>query len=191
MVFGGIAGVVSSEQGDPDDSVSGGPLPSLSAKSSEVSDMQDLYRRTLAASWNSRSTDLPADKLIENLFSGGSDYNNGTQNQRQSRLDDSLNVASVENGANQRESPSANHLSPSFERRPKSSSSNEVKGPELLSAIGNMSNGHGHGRRGGSIEQQIFDNPKARGLRSRASEQEVSEFDVREDLRSWEISPKE
>jgi len=62
-----------------------------------------------------------------------------------------------------------------------------------LSAIGHTGNGNGHGRRGGSIEQQIFDNSKAKGLRSRATgnEQEVSEFDVREDLRSWEISPKE
>jgi len=192
MVFDGIAGVVSSEQGDSDDPISG-PLPSLSAKSSEVSDMQDLYRRTLAASWNSRSTDLPADKLIEDLFSGGAGYNNGIQSQRMSRLDDSLNVVSAENGANQRESPAGNRLSPSFERRPKSSSSNEVKAPELLSSIGNMGNGNGNGRRGGSIEQQIFDNSKAKGLRSRAmaNEHEVSEFDVREDLRSWEISPKE
>lgn len=185
MVFGGIAGVVSSEQGDPDDPISG-PLPFLDTKSSEVSDMQDLYRRTLAASWNSRSSDLPADKLIEELFSGGIGWDNGTQNHRMSRLDDSLNVASADNGAGSRESPSSNRLSPNFERRLKSSSSNEVKGPELLSAMG-------HGRRGGSIEQQIYDNSKAKGLRNRAAttEHELSEFDVREDLRSWEITPKD
>ncbi|KAL4896641.1 mitochondrial inner-membrane-bound regulator-domain-containing protein [Aspergillus ambiguus] len=69
MVFGGIAGVVSSEQGDPVDL---GRLPSLSSQSTEVSDLQDMYRRTLAASWNSNSDDLPADKLIEELFSGRS-----------------------------------------------------------------------------------------------------------------------
>ena len=185
MVFGGIAGVVSSEQGDPDDI--GGPLPSINTKSSEASDMQDLYRRTLAASWKSRSSDLPADKLIEDLFSGGSGYQNGTHGVRMSRLDDSLNGSSSSSDANPSRGTSTNRLSPGFQRQPKSSWSNnlpnENKGRVLLSAMGDDGNG-------GSIEQQIQDNSRTKVFRSRAPEQELSEFDVREDLRNWEITPK-
>lgn len=186
MVFGGIAGVVSSEQGDPDD-IGGGPLPSINTKTSEASDMQDLYRRTLAASWKSRSSDLPADKLIEDLFSGGSGYQNGTHGARVSRLDDNLNASSSSSDADSSRATSTNRLSPGFQRQPKRSWGNnfqhESKGPVLLSAIGDEGNG-------GSIEQQIQDNSITKVFKSRAPEQELSEFDVREDLRSWEISPK-
>ncbi|KAJ6144441.1 hypothetical protein N7470_008336 [Penicillium chermesinum] len=66
-VFGGIARVVA----DPGDSDELGHLPSMNTKSREISDMQDMYRRTLAASWISRPCDLPADKLIEEIFKGG------------------------------------------------------------------------------------------------------------------------
>lgn len=182
MAFGGIAGVVSSEQGDPDE-LAGGPMPSINTKSSEASDMQDLYRRTLAASWNSRSSDLPADKLIEDLFAGGTGGVNGTDGARLSRLDDNLHVTdSPSSEADSRPS----RLSPNFERRPRSPSSNtnqnDRKAPGLLAAMGQ------HGRRGGSIEQQLYDNSKANGFKSRAPAHELSEFDVREDLRSWEIN---
>lgn len=184
MAFSGIAGVVSPEQGEPDE-LSGGPVPSINIKSSETADMQDLYRRTLAASWNSRSTDLPADKLIEDLFAGGTAWNNGDEDARSSRLDNSLRVSdSPGTGADSHPS----RLSPGFERHSKSPSSsknnlqNEGKGPGLLAAMGQNT------RRGGSIEQQIYDNSKTKGFKSRTPENEVSEFDVRENLRSWEIT---
>ena len=48
-VFGGIAGIMSQEVPEaPDDA---GQMPSLSSKSRETGEMQDMYRRTLAASW--------------------------------------------------------------------------------------------------------------------------------------------
>ncbi|KAF7592556.1 hypothetical protein BBP40_012716 [Aspergillus hancockii] len=72
MVFGGITGVVSAEQADPDDL---GPLPSIHTQSREAADMQDMYRRTLAASWNCRTDDIPADKLVEDLFAGSISWN--------------------------------------------------------------------------------------------------------------------
>lgn len=180
MAFSGIAGVMS-EQVEPDE-LSGGPMPSINTKSSEAADMQDLYRRTLAASWNSHSTDLPADKLIEDLFAGGTAWDNGADDTRSSRLDDSLRVSeSPSTGA---ESHPA-RLSPGFERHSKSPSGpklhlqTDLKHPGLLGQ---------DTRRGGSIEQQIYDNSKPKGFKTRIPENEVSEFDVRENLRSWEIS---
>lgn len=48
-VFGGIAGIMSSEVTEATEE--GSTMPSLSNKSREHGELQDMYRRTLAASW--------------------------------------------------------------------------------------------------------------------------------------------
>ena len=48
-VFGGIAGIMSQEAAEVSEDV--GHMPSLSSKSRELGELQDMYRRTLAASW--------------------------------------------------------------------------------------------------------------------------------------------
>lgn len=151
--------------------------------------MQDMYRRTLAASWTSRAGDLPADKLVEELFAGSSCWNNDAHNasnmvsSRDDNRDTLLGGETVE-----RQSRTGKRLSPSFEKRPKSSSSNHSqssgKSPETLSTLS-------HGQKSGSLGQQLNDGAKGRGWRSRNAGQELSEFDVREDLRSWEIVGQE
>lgn len=55
------------------------PFPSVSAlpsisKGRDVAEIQDLYRRTLAASWSRLSSELTADKCIEDIFSGGNGW---------------------------------------------------------------------------------------------------------------------
>ncbi|KAG6015141.1 hypothetical protein E4U43_005657 [Claviceps pusilla] len=64
-VFGGIAGFVAPEVEDDTS-----PMPSIS-KSRDAAEVQDLYRRTLAASWSRQPNELPADECIEDIFSGG------------------------------------------------------------------------------------------------------------------------
>ncbi|PYI11195.1 hypothetical protein BO78DRAFT_458104 [Aspergillus sclerotiicarbonarius CBS 121057] len=182
MVFGGIAGVVSSEQSEHDDL---GRLPTINTQSREVTDMQDMYRRTLAASWNSRADDLPADKLIEELFSGGISWADSLDAHAEKSVDHQADRLSPHGHSGARQIFSDNRLSPpSFERRPRSSSSNhhrnDAKGTESVPPID-------HARKGGSIEQQLYDNPKGKAWKNRSSEFELSEFDVREDLRSWEV----
>ncbi|OJI90214.1 hypothetical protein ASPTUDRAFT_114290, partial [Aspergillus tubingensis CBS 134.48] len=186
MVFGGIAGVVSSEQGEHDDL---GRLPSINTQSREVTDMQDMYRRTLAASWNSRADDLPADKLIEELFSGSISWADGHDARAEKSVENQADRLSPHGRSSVRQASSDNRLSPSnFERRPRSSSSNhyrnDVKGTDFAPAAG-------HTRKSGSIEQQLYDNPKGKAWKNRSSEFELSEFDVREDLRSWEVMNKD
>lgn len=46
-------------------------MPSLSSKSREHGELQDMYRRTLAASWAAGSGEPRADECIEDIFSGG------------------------------------------------------------------------------------------------------------------------
>lgn len=149
--------------------------------------MQDMYRRTLAASWSSRACDLPADKLVEELFAGSSCWNNDAHNANPgiSAGDHRDSLLSAE--AVPRQSRSGKKLSPSFERRPKSSSSNRShsssKTPDPLAL--------GHQKKGGSIEQQLYEGVKGRAWKAPDINNELSEFDVRENLRSWEIVPKE
>lgn len=48
-------------------------LPNLS-KNRDVAEVQDLYRRTLAASWTRQPSELPTDECIEDIFSGGNGW---------------------------------------------------------------------------------------------------------------------
>ncbi|KAB8260638.1 N-terminal C2 in EEIG1 and EHBP1 proteins-domain-containing protein [Aspergillus pseudonomiae] len=182
MVFGGITGIVSAEQTDPDDL---GPLPSINMQSRETADMQDMYRRTLAASCNSRSDDTPADKLVEDLFSGSISWSNEVYGLQSAAAKEDDRLPST--GAATK-STAANRLSPSFERRPKSSSSNQFRSggklPEFSSRVG-------HSRKRSSIEHQLYGTAKGNAWKNRSNDHELSEFDVREDLRSWEIGVKD
>ncbi|CAG8888178.1 unnamed protein product [Penicillium egyptiacum] len=186
-VFGGIAGVVQSTE-QPINADEFGQLPSIDTKSREIADMQDMYRRTLAASWSSRAGDLPADKLVEELFAGSSCWNNDAHNANAgiSAGDHRDSLLSPE--AVPRQSRSGKKLSPSFERRPKSTSSNRShsgsKTPDSLATLG-------HQKKGGSIEQQLYEGAKGRAWKAPDTSNELSEFDVREDLRSWEVVPKQ
>lgn len=173
--------VHSTEQPIDDDP---GQLPSINTKTREIADMQDMYRRTLAASWSSRACDLPADKLIEELFAGSSCWNNDAHNASAGASSGNQRESMLSADAATRQSRPGKYLSPSFERRPKSSSSahshSNEKAADSLAALG-------HSKKGGSIEQQLYDGAKGRGWNLPSTNHELSEFDVREDLRSWEV----
>ncbi|KJZ75772.1 hypothetical protein HIM_04929 [Hirsutella minnesotensis 3608] len=77
-VFVGIAGFMGPEQAEDETC----PLPTIS-KGRDVSEIQDLYRRTLAASWSRHPYELPADECIEDIFSGGNGWR--TKRDAQSR----------------------------------------------------------------------------------------------------------
>ncbi|KAJ5894160.1 hypothetical protein N7495_005851 [Penicillium taxi] len=180
-VFGGIARVVhAAEPGDPEDL---GNLPSINSKTKELADMQDMYRRTLAASWISRAGDLPADKMVEELFAGSSYWNNEIHAVMQNPTEEpSQFLEMVE--AIERQSRTMKGLSPNFEKRPRSSSSHKGgKKPGFLATAIE------HHRQGSSIEQKLYDG-NSKTWKNRSPADEISEFDVREDLRSWEISAK-
>ncbi|KYK59887.1 respiratory complex assembly protein Rmp1 [Drechmeria coniospora] len=82
-VFGGIAGLVAPEQVEAD----AGPLPNI-AKGRDLAEVQDLYRRTLAASWTRFPSELPADECIEDIFSGGNGWKTRTDSNNQADTDD-------------------------------------------------------------------------------------------------------
>ncbi|KAJ4298649.1 hypothetical protein N0V88_003680 [Collariella sp. IMI 366227] len=76
-VFGGIAGFVAGdafEPVDPGANAAGQMHSSFIGKSRDMFEIQDMYRRALAASWASQPGELPADQCIEDIFAGGEGF---------------------------------------------------------------------------------------------------------------------
>lgn len=76
-MFGGIAGIMAGQEVEPvDDGAGVGNAPNSTSqnKSREASELQDMYRRALAASWCCQPGELPADECIEDIFSGGNGW---------------------------------------------------------------------------------------------------------------------
>lgn len=88
-VFGGIAGLMASGDAagslEPPADITSGPtgngdgsapeaLGSMAGKSRDLYEVQDMYRRALAASWASQPGEMPADECIEDIFSGGDGF---------------------------------------------------------------------------------------------------------------------
>ncbi|KAK6956411.1 hypothetical protein Daesc_001688 [Daldinia eschscholtzii] len=105
-MFGGIAGIMAgSEQVPVDASEDGSTAPNTKSnpgslgKSRDASELQDMYRRALAASWACQPGELPADECIEDIFSGGDGWSDTTRPGakppvRRSRLSHSGSIAS-------------------------------------------------------------------------------------------------
>ena len=88
-IFGGITGIVASSEvmnggetgfeDHEDYAAVGGVVSAMMAggptvKGHENADVQDVYRRALAASWACQAGELPADECIEDIFSGGDGF---------------------------------------------------------------------------------------------------------------------
>ena len=54
-------------------------IPTISRKTREKSKSQDTYRRMLAASYDAQIGELPADKIIEDIFAGGDGLGKGNE----------------------------------------------------------------------------------------------------------------
>lgn len=193
MVVGGIAGIVQ-DTGDVDD------MPSVASKSRELSEAQDIYRQSLAATWACKRGELSPDEVIEDVFNGGD--GGGFRNPHPRWLDEHRH------GSNRREgqrSPGMDDSSTSDD----TDSRRTVMGQSLTPA---MARDHGmghhrhtgsgdHGSNGstssgvsgrGSIEQQMQHSQTGLHHQSKRKGQpdyrEITEFDLRDDLKSWQIS---
>lgn len=176
-VFGGIAGIISSS--DPaasathgvaavadGESIPHGPtdLPSLSATSRETGEMQDMYRRTLVAFWASQPGELKADECVEDIFAGGDGWGKGGRPQAATAaLLDSSQPGSGTSTPN----PDGEHESRTHHKR----SASGVTGKGMMALGAREKYGkHGH---------KLKVPKKGAG--------EVDEFDIRNDLKSWQV----
>ncbi|KAM0720414.1 hypothetical protein Q7P37_004550 [Cladosporium fusiforme] len=177
-VFGGIAGIISSSEpvstghgagahANSDNAAldgGDGPVPSLSVNSREAGEMQDMYRRTLAAYWSAQPGELKADEAIEDIFAGGDGWGR-TGRPPAVR-------ASMETGRSGTSTPNPDTDDAHRERL--------VRTPEGASRSGFRSKHAHHGSSGSYTFGRKHKAPvKAPG--------EVDEFEIREDLKNWRI----
>ena len=187
-VFGGIAGIMTSEQGELEDL---GQVPSMSSKTREIGELQDMYRRTLAASWTCQIGELPADECVEDIFAGGDGWG---KHGLAASFQTSSPAKSTEDSTGDAESSGEARTTNRHHRRTSSGfirHSNE-KHP-------------GHSRNGSKTSQanrttnltdgspnlnQAQSSVSGKKRISHRNPHEVDEFEAREELRSWEISVK-
>jgi hypothetical protein len=150
-------------------------VPSLSTKSREAGELQDMYRRTLAAYWSAQPGELKADECIEDIFAGGDGWGDREKPYSHQRNQPSMRYIAGDNSG----SPSENELRPM-----RVSSSTLRKSHETLRQSDVMSKSPSvHGR--SSLEQQAHQ-LTAEGERKRhRPHHEMDEFALREDLCSW------
>jgi hypothetical protein len=185
-VFTGIAGIMTGEPGDSEDS---GNMPAVTTKSREAGDeLRELYRRTLAAEWTCQAGELSADKCIEDIFAGGDGWGD-----QLSGRDGTLALA-------KHHSIQGDVLG--------SLTDNDSRHYQTAKQNGNW---QGFFKRRQDIKRQSReslgkrDDASMRGVRPRVSFEhqahqmkdvddghgrlthEMDEFDLREDLRSWKI----
>lgn len=236
-VFGGIAGIVATEAGDPknggDRSPGNSDIAPLTKKTRELTEAQDMYRRTLAATWACRVGELPPDKLVENLFAGGDGGSmrpppeTGKHGWRSSAKnaaaggrtegDDTSSISDAESRRTVRpaflspdiaadsyrnghsHTPVGNGNSPG--KQDQTRGHHRRHGTRSGNGSGDSSSSGGGGGSGdttisgrGSIEAQMPDSPRDQQGHHRPRDQkeykEVTEFDIREDLRSWIVTER-
>ena len=186
-VFGGIAGIMAGEQAEQDDVgrelslfirdaiLMIVDMPSIS-KSRDHGELQDMYRRALAASWAANSSELPADKCIEDIFNGGDGWKY-EKNERPGtpRIID-------ENSA------SDEHL----HRHQRNFSSGSSHSQSTITVTRNKNRiGHKHNGSRESLEpdtgHETSSESSDRGRTGFRKVKEIDEFDVRDDLVAWQL----
>jgi hypothetical protein len=149
-------------------------MPSLSSKSRENGELQDMYRRTLAAYWSAQPGELKADECIEDIFAGGDGW--GDRQKPYDSKHQGIRLVTDDYASSMGESERGHHRGGSSAHR----KSHETLRP---GDSGTSASGSVRGRR--SLEQQAHQ-MKAEAERNRhRPHHEVNEFDVREDLCSW------
>lgn len=177
-VFGGIAGIMTSEQVDTDD---GNNVPSMSSKARESGKLQDMYRRTLAASWAAQAGELPADQCIEDIFAGGDGWakHDGVSTAP-------AHCSKVGGSTEDDESDGENRTVRGHKRNTSGSHDTLKPNRQRTSSKTNPGNtGTVSGR--GSIASQVQSSQSSKKSEQRLTN-EIDEFTAREDLRSWAIS---
>ncbi|CAA9959041.1 hypothetical protein P3342_003989 [Pyrenophora teres f. teres] len=173
QVFSGIAGIMAGDQAELEDD---GAAPSLTSKSREAGELQDMYRRTLAAYWSAQPGELKADECIEDIFAGGDGWGDRDKPYSQHTRTPTSRFTPGDSGASVSENDS---------RHMRATSSAHRKSHETLRPGDMKPNRSSNVRGRGSLEQQAS-HMKAEAARKRyGPQQEVDEFDLREDLCSW------
>ncbi|RDL41019.1 Uncharacterized protein BP5553_00998 [Venustampulla echinocandica] len=216
-VFGGIAGIVAGETGEQDDlrrcsSVASFPdlrswimhtnigyfhntdMPVIS-KSRDHGELQDMYRRTLAASWSTQGNELRADQCIEDIFNGGDGWKDTYSPNTTDLSSSTPRIAQQEDSGDDNQH---HHQQQHARRHQRSQSGASARSQNTITKKPSMPRirGHKHSsshetldRQGDTQSAQIdhsLETGSDRGTTgSSRKAKEVTEFDVRDDLVAW------
>ena len=155
-------------------------MPSIN-KSRDHGELQDMYRRALAASWAANAGELPADQCVEDIFNGGDGW-------KDKRQDKDFTPRIHEDSASDEQNRLLRHSRTNSGGSSKSQST--IKGNRITRI------GHKHSNSGEKIGRSPRTASPANDTSSESSERgrtgfkkahEVDEFDVREDLVAWRL----
>jgi hypothetical protein len=150
-------------------------MPSIS-NSRDHGELQDMYRRALAASWAANSFELPADRCVEDIFNGGDGWKHEKNEkpaisrlaQEDSASDEHLNQHHRTHSGTSTHSQSTITVTRN-KKGHKHTSSRDSLGPDSAA---------GHDTSSESSE---------RGRTGFRKVNEINEFNVRDDLVAWRL----
>ncbi len=156
-------------------------MPSLSNKSREAGELQDMYRRNLTAYWTAQPGELRADECIENIFAGGDGWGIEHHNHHDAS-------SSAKHGADHNRLAAGDADVKGWHRH-KHNWSRDASTSKSKKRYGSLDEGRPSGSTGGraSLEHHANNLKAEAATHQNQSPLEVDEFELREDLRSWRI----
>ena len=154
-------------------------MPQIS-KSRDHSELQDMYRRSLAASWASQPGELPADQCVEEIFAGGNGW----------KPDANIMPRITQEGGNTSGEDSHHH------RHHRTQSGASSKSQHTITGKGSGRFGHKHSRSKDTIghatgiqssPNETSSDGSERGRTGFWKANEVDELEVRDDLVAWRL----
>jgi hypothetical protein len=174
-------------------------MPNLSTihKSADLGDLQNMYRRSLAASWAATKDELPADQCIEDIFSGGDgwkreDHDKGASIEALEEESISNNLSRSQHGRNL----SGDNIYGQRKHHRSQSGSSINSQTTILGKEGRIALKHSSSRetlaRSPGNQNLMRENSLEASQRGRtglgsAKAHEVDEFDMRDNLVAWKL----
>ena len=156
-------------------------LPSIH-KSRDHGELQDIYRRALAASWAASPGELSADQCVEDIFDGGDGWKDKTF----------LNtLPSHIHGED-----SASDERSQYQHHHRSQSGTSIKSESTIKEKRGARHSHKHSSSRGSLSRTSVkdsqndtssENSSGRGKMGYKKVPELDEFDTRDDLMAWRL----
>ena len=162
-------------------------IPAMS-KSRDHSELQDMYRRALAASWAAQPGELAADQCIEDIFNGGDGWKEKKHHEVVATPRITQEDSASASGDEQNQRRSHHH-------RTKSGSSTKSQ-TTITGKSSSHHMGHKHSRSRDSVQHATgIQSPQTetssenseRGRSGFKKAHEVDEFEVRDDLVAWRL----
>lgn len=152
------------------------------SKSRDHGELQDMYRRALAAKWSAHHHELPADQCIEDIFNGGNGW-------KDEHMGGPPKISYDDSASDEHRHRHHHHhqRTPSGASMKTSQSQSTITGKTVR-----LGHKHSQSRDLGapptdSPEHNSSENSSERGRIGFRKPHEVDEFDIREDLMAWKL----